>query len=42
MKVKVTPMSVIEPEIRRATLENDLDFVNFRKKALELFGEIGT
>ena len=42
MKVKVTLMSVIEPEIIRATLENDPDFVNFKKKALELFGEIGT
>nr|XP_022336054.1 uncharacterized protein LOC111132525 [Crassostrea virginica] len=42
MKVKVTLMSAVEPEIRRATLENNPDFVNFKKTALELFGEIGT
>ena len=42
MKVKVILMSAVEPEIRRATLENNPDFINFKQKALQLFGEIDT
>ena len=42
MKVKVTLMSAVEPEIRRATLENNPDFINFKQKALQLFGAIDT
>lgn len=39
MKVKVTLMSAVEPEMRRMSLGDNPDFDEFKKKVSELFNE---
>lgn len=42
MKVKVTLMSAVEPEMRRMSFGDNPDFGDFKKKVSELFNETDT
>lgn len=42
MKVKVTLMSAVEPEMRRMSLGDNPDFGDLKKKVSELFNETDT
>lgn len=42
MKVKVTLMSAVEPEMRRMSLGDNPDFGEFKKKVSKLFNETDT
>lgn len=42
MKVKVTLLSAVEPEMRRMSVGDNPDFDEFKKKVSELFNETDT